>query len=74
MNALKIIGIVLVVIGLVSLVFQGIDYTTQETVVELGPVEMSARENKRIPLPPIFGALLLIGGVAAFILGSRNKP
>lgn len=59
----KTVGLALIVLGILALVFQGIRYTTQETVVDVGPLEVTADQEKSIPIPPIVGGLALIGGV-----------
>jgi uncharacterized membrane protein HdeD (DUF308 family) len=69
---LKIVGIVLIVIGVIALVFGGITYTTKEKVIDLGPIEATAKKEKTIPLPPILGAISLVGGIILLITGSRN--
>jgi uncharacterized membrane protein len=61
--ALIIIGIVLIAVGLVSLAYQGLTYTSRETVVDLGPIKATTDTQKRIPVPPILGGLALAGGV-----------
>ena len=69
---LIIIGIVLIAVGLVSLAYQGITYTSRETVLEVGPIKATADKEKRIPLPPILGGIALVGGVA-LLLGSWRR-
>ena len=64
---LIIIGIVLIAIGLVSLGYQGITYTSRETVVDLGPIKASVDKQKTIPLPPILGGLALAGGIVLLV-------
>jgi hypothetical protein len=70
---MRIIGIVLIVIGLISLALGGINYTTKEKVVDIGPIEATAERHKSIPLPPLLGGLALAGGVALLIVGSRKR-
>lgn len=70
---MKIAGIVLIVIGIIALAYGGITYTTQEKVLDIGPIEATAERQKTIPLPPLLGGLALAGGVALLIVGSRRK-
>lgn len=73
MRTATIIGIILVVLGVVALIYQGISYTSEETVLELGPLDVQAEERETIPLPPILGAISLIGGIVLIATGSRKK-
>jgi len=38
MKTYTLTGIILIVIGIVSLAYQGITYTTREKVVDIGPI------------------------------------
>jgi hypothetical protein len=69
---MKVIGIVLLVIGILSLAYQGFSYTTQKKVVDLGPIQATKEEHHTVPLPPILGALALIGGVVVLVSDRRN--
>ena len=64
------IGLILVVVGILALVYQGIGYTTQKKVVDIGPIQATKQEHKTIPLPPILGAIALVGGI---VLIARDK-
>ena len=70
---MRIIGIVLIVLGIVSLALGGISYTKREKVLDVGPIQATAERQKTIPLPPLLGGLALAGGVALLIAGSRKR-
>lgn len=72
MKTTTILGIILVVLGIISFAYQGIHYTTNKKVVDLGPVHATREEHHTIPLPPIFGGLALVGGVVLVIAGARS--
>jgi uncharacterized membrane protein HdeD (DUF308 family) len=72
MKPAVIVGVILIVLGIVALAYQGITYTTQEKVVDLGPLKVEAQKEKTIPLPPLLGALLLVGGVVLVVISARR--
>ena len=49
-----VLGIVLVVLGIISFAYQGINYKTNKRVVDLGPIHADKTENHTIPLPPFW--------------------
>ncbi len=66
----KTIGVILIALGLVALLYGGFSYTKRDKIIDLGPIEATKTETKTIPLPPIIGAVALIGGV---VLLSRRE-
>jgi len=72
MKPITIIGVILIVLGVVALAYQGITYTTNEKVVDLGPLKVEAQREKTIPLPPVLGGLALVGGIVLVIVGARR--
>jgi membrane-bound ClpP family serine protease len=73
MRTNTLLGIILIVLGIVAFAYQGITYTTREKVIELGPMQMTAERTKTLPLPPIVGAIALIGGVVLLVAGSKKS-
>ncbi len=67
-----IIAIILIAAGVVVFTYQGITYTTREKVVDLGPIQMTAEKTKTLPLPPILGAIALVGGIVLLVVGNRK--
>jgi uncharacterized membrane protein YidH (DUF202 family) len=70
---MKIVGIVLIVVGLLALAFGGISWTKRETVVDLGPIQAQTEKKETLPLPPIFGALAVAGGIVLVVVGGRRQ-
>ena len=67
-----IIAILLIALGVVAFAYQGITYTTREKVVDLGPLQLTAEKTRTIPLPPIVGAIALVGGIVLLFVGSKK--
>ena len=58
---------ILIVLGVVALIYGGFTYTTQKKVLDVGPIQATKEEHHSVPLPPILGALALIGGVVILV-------
>jgi UDP-N-acetylmuramyl pentapeptide phosphotransferase/UDP-N-acetylglucosamine-1-phosphate transferase len=67
------VGVLLIVLGALVLAYQGINYTRQKNVVEVGSVHVTTETHERISLPPILGGIALVGGVVLLAVGARNK-
>ena len=72
MKPLALIGLLLIVVGLVGLAYQGITYTSRETVIDIGPLHATADRQKALPLPPVVGIAAVAGGVVLLIAGMRK--
>ena len=68
----RLTGIILIVIGIIALTYQGITYTTREKVVDIGPIQVTADKTKTLPLPPIVGAVALVGGIILLVMGNKK--
>ena len=73
MKTYTVIGIILIMIGIAALAYQGITYTTREKVIDIGPIQMTADKTKTIPLPPILGGIALIGGIVLLVTAGRKS-
>ena len=69
---MKVAGVALVILGILSLVYGGISYNRQRTVLDVGPFKATATEQKTIPLSPIVGGIALVAGVVLLVLPKRR--
>jgi len=67
----KTLGVVLIALGLVGLVWGGFTYTTRDKVVDIGPIDITHEKTHSVPLPPVLGAIALLGGVALLVSGKK---
>ena len=70
---MKLVGIVLVVLGVLGLAYGGVTWTTNEKVVDLGPLQVTHDKTRSLPLPPIAGGVCLIAGVLLLVAGGRRN-
>lgn len=73
MRSMGIVGVVLILLGVAALVYQGITYTSRETVVDVGPLHATADREKTLPLPPVLGIAAVAGGVVLLVAGLRKR-
>jgi hypothetical protein len=68
----KILGMILIGLGLFGLAWGGFTYTTREKIVDIGPIHATREKTHNVPLPPIAGAVALIGGIALLVVGKKG--
>jgi expansin (peptidoglycan-binding protein) len=73
MRSTAMIGVFLVLLGVAALVYQGITYTTRETVLDLGPIQATKETTRTIPLSPLLGGAALLGGAFLIVLGAKRS-
>ena len=67
----RTIGIILIVLGLVGLAWGGFTYTTRQRVLDVGPIHADRDKTHTVPVPPIAGAVALVGGIALLLARPR---
>jgi len=70
---MKIIGILLIVLGIAGLAYGGITWTTREKVIDLGSVEVTHDKNETLPIPPIAGAVAVVAGAFILLTDRRRR-
>ena len=73
MKLATLAGIALVVGGILALIYGGISYTKEETIIDVGPIEATAETREHIPLPPLIGGVALAAGVVLLVTGARRR-
>ena len=68
----KIVGVILIVIGIIMIVYTGFNYVTTKKVVDVGPLEINKHEKHRVQWPPVVGAVLVVGGIALIVFDKKN--
>ena len=69
---MRILGMILVVVGVVVLLYGGISWTHREKVVDLGSVEITREKHERVPMSPIAGGIALAAG-AVLLFADRRR-
>jgi hypothetical protein len=69
---MKLAGIVLIVIGVLALIYQGFTYTKTEKDAQIGPIEIQVNEAHTIPISPIIGVGCVAAGVVILVAGGRR--
>jgi drug/metabolite transporter (DMT)-like permease len=72
MKAATIVGILLIIVGIAGLAFGGFSFTHREKVLDVGPIEAHADKKESLPVPPLLGALAIVGGIVLLASGARR--
>ena len=70
MSSRKIIAVILITLGIVVLAYSGITLRTPGKPVDIGPIHVETTERHFIP--PVVGAIALVGGIVLLVVGSKE--
>jgi uncharacterized membrane protein YidH (DUF202 family) len=70
---MRVLGIILIGLGVIGLAIGGIQYTRSEKVLDVGPIEATVERERRIPIPPIAGVIAVAAGVVLLLAAGRSK-
>jgi hypothetical protein len=73
MKPLVLVGVVLIALGVVALAVDNISFTERKTVVDVGPLKITADEQKTIPIPTIAGVAAVVVGLGLCFMGTRKS-
>ncbi len=70
---MKALAVLLIIVGIVGIVYGGLSWTRKNTIVDAGPIEITADKTETLPIPPIAGGLLLVAGVVLLLRGGGRR-
>jgi uncharacterized membrane protein len=72
-KSITLVGIAFILLGIVAFAYQGISYTSREKIIDVGPLQASVDTKKTIPLSPLLGGLVLVGGIVLVVVGTKKS-
>lgn len=69
---MRTLGIVLIVLGILGFIVGGVSFTTDETVADIGPLEVETERTRTVPITPIASGVAVLAGVVLVIAGARR--
>jgi hypothetical protein len=73
MKTATLIGIFLLFLGIGALAYQAYSYTGRQETLELGPSRPGAESSWTFPVPPVVGALGVLGGASLLWAAARSR-
>lgn len=73
MKPLAILGVLLIAIGIAGLAIDNISFTERKTIVDAGPLKVTADEQRTIPIPTIAGIVAVIAGAGLLFMGRAAR-
>lgn len=73
MNAMRIVGVLLLMLGLAGFLTGGFSFTKDTTQAKLGPLELTVKEKESVDIPEWLSLGAMVLGGAALVLGFRRK-
>ena len=70
---MRLLGLILAAVGAIILAYHGFTYVSHETVVDVGPVKVSADREHTVWIPPVIGGVAVAAGLALIVAGGRKS-
>jgi hypothetical protein len=71
MKPIALVGVVLIVVGIIGLAVTNISFTEKKTVIDAGPLKVTANEQHNIPIPTIAGVAAIVVGLGLVFMGRK---
>ena len=73
MKTATVVGILLIILGIVGFTVGGFSFTHEKKDVDMGPIQLSHKQTKSVPIPPLLSAVSLVAGVGLVVVDARGK-
>ena len=73
MSIARIVAVVLLVAGTLSLVYRGFNYTKESHEGRFGPIELKVKEKDRVEIPVWAGVLMIAAGGGILLVRGRKR-
>jgi uncharacterized membrane protein HdeD (DUF308 family) len=70
---MKVLGILLIIVGIVMLIFRGFNFTQEKKVADIGPLEINKQEEKTVAWPMYAGGIAVAAGVLILVAGGKRN-
>jgi hypothetical protein len=70
---MRVLGIILILLGIAGFAIGGISFTRQRTIVDVGPLEVRAEERETFPIAPLAAGAAVLAGIVLVVAGSRRR-
>ena len=72
-NSLRIVGVVLLVLGLVGLLYGRLTYTKETHDAKIGPIVFSVKDKETVRIPVWAGILATVAGAALVLVPFKAR-
>lgn len=66
-----ILGMILIIVGVITLGYQGYTYKEREKILQIGDLQVTAETQKRVYFPPYLGGAALVAGIVLVIVSRK---
>ena len=73
MSVTRVLGVLLIVVGIAALAWGGVFWTDRDTVVDIGELEVTTENREGVALPPVVGILAIVGGAILLFVPARRR-
>lgn len=70
---MRILGVILIIVGIAGFLVTGVSYTTSEQVIDVGPLQVEREEERSLPITPVASGILIVVGGVVTVVGRQGE-